>query len=287
MVILRIRKIKSHDASCFDRYQMNASEPVNQVVEINGTRTACASIGSGPPLLLLHGAEGSRRSFEKVAPLLSPHFTVISYDQRDCGETENPPAPVNLQTLADDARALLLRLGHARAMVFGTSFGGRLAQMLALTHPECVERLLLASTWSIRESLVERNPDVVLATHRLRGELPQSAEQLAAYFFPEQFLEAHPGYKSHFKSAPNRSERSQRRSATVSEVCAIDPARIASRTLVLAGELDVLVPAALSKELALSIPGARFVLLEALGHIGHVQAPEKVAAQIHEFCMNG
>jgi pimeloyl-ACP methyl ester carboxylesterase len=235
-------------------------------------------------LLLLHGAEGSRRSFGTLASLLAPHFTVISYDQRDCGETRNPSAPASLSTLADDAAALLRALGYPRAMVFGTSFGGRLAQALALKHPQCIERLILASTWPINQALQDLNAEVVQATRRLREQLPQSAEQLATFFFPEQFLQANPRFKLHFASAPVRSERSDRRTAAVSDVPPLDPAGIAAETLVVAGELDVLVPPALTLHLAQAIGDAESKVLQGVGHVGHVQCPEVVATYIREFC---
>lgn len=264
---------------------MNAIDPSLRFVEINGTRTAVSATGTGRPLLLLHGAEGSRKSFAALARLLAPAFRVIAYDQRDCGETANPASGAGLRTLADDAAALLRALGHSKAIVFGTSFGGRVAQALALAHPDCIERLILASTWSIDRALQALNPDVVGATRRLRDELPGSAEQLARYFFPEAFLESHPQFKRHFSSAPRRSERSERRAAAVADVPPLDPSRIAARTLVAAGELDVLVPAALTLQLGQAIRASDSIVLEGVGHLGHVQAPEAVAAYIRAFSL--
>src|SRR5215216_5721233 len=89
-------------------------------IVVAGTRT-----GSGPPLVLLHGAEGSHRMFDTLVPHLAAHFDVIAYDQRDCGETENPPTESTLADLADDVRSLLRVLGFDSAHVYGTSFGGR------------------------------------------------------------------------------------------------------------------------------------------------------------------
>ena len=54
-------------------------------IDLNGTRTAFELQGSGPPLLMLHGAEGSRRQFNAIRPALVDRYTVVSYDQRDCG----------------------------------------------------------------------------------------------------------------------------------------------------------------------------------------------------------
>ena len=99
-------------------------------------RIAYDRVGDGRPLVLMHGAEASRQMFAALVPLLAPRFTVIAYDQRDCGETEAPESACTLADLAHDAHKLIRGLGLKRAHVFGSSFGGRVAQALALLHPQ-------------------------------------------------------------------------------------------------------------------------------------------------------
>ena len=252
-------------------------------IEIRDTRTAYELTGSGPPLLMLHGGEGSRRSFAKILPELSDRFTVITYDQRDCGETVGPESPANLATLADDACALVQALGHARAFVFGTSFGGRVAQALALRHAQVVSRLVLASTWPLPVSLAHANADVASETARLRAQLPASAEQLADYFFPARFLADHPEYKRHFKAAPVRSARSERRAATVGDTPELAIGGIGMPILLVAGGDDRLVPAELTLSLARYIHGTRSVVLPGVGHLSYVQAPAVLAPHLRDF----
>jgi len=252
-------------------------------IELNGTRTAFEVQGSGQPLLMLHGAEGSRRQFNAIGPALADRYTVITYDQRDCGDTVNPDTPATLATLADDAQALLEALGQRTAFVFGTSFGGRIAQVLALRHAHAVRRLVLASTWPLNVSLAAVNPEVAQELMRLRARLPDSAEQMAEIFFPPAFLAQQPAYREHFKSAPPRSARSERRSATVADMPDLDPAAIAVPTLLIAGDADRLVPAALTLSLADLIRDTRSVRLPEVGHLSLTQAPRIVAAHLREF----
>lgn len=256
---------------------------MSDVVDLNGTRTAFEVQGSGPPLLMLHGAEGSRRQFNAIRPALVDRYTVITYDQRDCGETVNPDTPATLATLADDAQALLAALGHTEAFVFGTSFGGRIAQVLALRHASTVRRLVLASTWPLGVSLAAVNPEVAQALMQLRAQLPDSAEQMAEIFFPPAFLAQQPAYRAHFKSAPPRSARSERRSATVADMPDMDISAIAQPTLLIAGDADRLVPAELTLSLAGLIRDTRSVRLPEVGHLSLAQAPQVVAAHLREF----
>ncbi len=256
---------------------------LSDTLELNETRTAYEVEGSGPPLLLLHGAEGSRRQFALVRPALAEHFTVITYDQRDCGDTANPEQPATLAMLADDAKALLDALGHSTAHVFGTSFGGRVAQALAVRQPDAIRRLVLGSTWPLQASLAQANPEVAQALARLRGELPESAVQMAEYFYPSAYLQANPVARRHFASAPVRSARSERRAAATGEMPNLDISRIAKPTLLIAGALDRVVPTALTLALAQSIPGSRSIVLPDVGHLAVTQAPALVARHLIEF----
>lgn len=256
---------------------------LSDILELNGTRTAYEVEGSGPPLLLLHGAEGSRRQFALIRPALTERFTVITYDQRDCGDTVNPEQPATLAMLADDAKALLDALGHATAHVFGTSFGGRVAQALAVRQPNVVRRLVLGSTWPLPVSIALANPAVAQALTRLRAELPDSAAQMADYFYPPAYLQANPAARRHFASAPARSARSDRRAAATGDIPDLDISRIARPTLLIAGALDRVVPSALTLSLAQSISGSRSVVLPDVGHLAVTQAPALVARHLTEF----
>jgi tripartite-type tricarboxylate transporter receptor subunit TctC len=103
--------------------------------DINGTRTAFLTSGTGSPLLLIHGAEADHSMFQMFMEALSSRYTAIAYDQRDSGLTRNPEHPCSLLDLAADAAALISHLGVGRTHVFGTSLGGNIAQVLASEYP--------------------------------------------------------------------------------------------------------------------------------------------------------
>lgn len=246
-------------------------------------RIAWQSVGRGPALLLMHGAEASRHMFSAIEPLLAPHFTVISYDQRDCGETQGPDRASSLGELADDAKALIQALGFERAHVFGSSFGGRVAQALVARHPSVVDRLVLGSTWPLPKALAELNPEGVARIGELRSGLPESAEALASWFFPEAFLQQRPELRRFFAAVQPASERSLRRGAAVTSSVDIDFATIAAPTLLMTGDEDRLVPSALTLSMAPLIAGSRSVTLHGVGHATALQAPDAVASCLVDF----
>jgi len=251
-------------------------------VQAGEVRIAFDREGDGPALVLMHGAEASRQMFAALVPHLSKHFTVIAYDQRDCGETEGPERASTLADLANDAQVLIKALGFKRTHVFGSSFGGRVAQALALLHPRSVDHLVLGSTWPLPRPYEELCPDARRLVE-LRHGLPGTAEELATWFFPETFLKQRPELRRVFANARPESARSARRAATVQTTLERGVADIVAPTLVVAGELDRVVPPSVTLAMAGRIRGADAVLLPAIGHVTAMQAPEVLAHHIARF----
>lgn len=116
---------------------------------IRDLRTYYELRGAGPRLLSISGTGGDlRRSPNVFALPLAGEFQILAYDQRGMGQTSRPDRPYTMADYADDAAALLDAVGWERCLVLGISFGGMVAQELALRHPQRVERLVLACTSS-------------------------------------------------------------------------------------------------------------------------------------------
>ncbi len=243
-------------------------------------KTAYSVSGDGPPLLLIHGAEASRHMFDALAPLLAKRFTVIAYDQRDCGETESPPVATTLAQLALDAKTLVRSLGFVSAHVFGSSFGGRIAQVLAASHGNAVDRLVLGSTWALPCSLAELDPEGSRRMAELRAGLPETSHALASMFFPEAYLAQKPALRDFFSQVQPSSERSVRRSQAVAGSADIRLPDIAAKTLLISGDSDRVVPTRLTFAIATQIADCRQLLLQGVGHGTSLQAPAELAEAV-------
>jgi 3-oxoadipate enol-lactonase len=105
--------------------------------------------GEGPPLLFIGGTGGDLRTKPNVfdGPLVR-HFTVCAYDQRGLGRTSKPDRPSTMAEYGADAAGLLDHLGWSSVAVVGVSFGGMVAQELAIARPDLVDRLVLCCTSS-------------------------------------------------------------------------------------------------------------------------------------------
>lgn len=116
---------------------------------LEGVELYYETSGPGPRLLLISGTGGDLRSPPSVfdAPW-AKDFTITAYDQRGLGQSSVPPGPYSMADYADDAAGLLDVLAWEDALVMGISFGGMVAQELALRHGPRVRRLVLACTSS-------------------------------------------------------------------------------------------------------------------------------------------
>src|SRR5579875_2065951 len=77
---------------------------------------------------------------------LAEDRTVVVVDNRGVGQSDKPDEPYRVETMAEDAVAVLDAAGIRRASVLGYSMGGRIALHLALTHPDRVDRLVLLAS---------------------------------------------------------------------------------------------------------------------------------------------
>lgn len=103
--------------------------------------------GQGPRLLFISGTASDLRMKPNIfdGPL-PKHFDVLAYDQRGLGRTSKPDRPYSMADYGEDAAGLMQAIGWGSALVIGVSFGGMVAQELAINHPHMVEGLVLACT---------------------------------------------------------------------------------------------------------------------------------------------
>ncbi|MEP6875508.1 MAG: alpha/beta fold hydrolase [Burkholderiales bacterium] len=103
---------------------------------------ACESIGSGSPMLVLHGLFGSGSNWRGVARHLAASHTVHCVDLRNHGASPWADS-MAYAAMADDVLQLCDRLGLKAPAVMGHSMGGKTAMALALRHPQRVSRLIV------------------------------------------------------------------------------------------------------------------------------------------------
>jgi pimeloyl-ACP methyl ester carboxylesterase len=256
---------------------------VMERVAANGISIAFKRRGSGPPLVLMHGNEADHAMFDALAEILAGAFTVFAYDQRDCGQTENLAESYALADLGDDAAALIAALGLSRAHVYGSSLGGLVAQSLAARHPDRIDRLVLGNTWQAGISPAEINPEGIRQMAAYRADLAANAVKVAELFFPPAFVAERPSIVEMFRGSGRSEDKRARRGAVIVQTARADLSHFPRPVLLITGSEDRVIPPAATAALASTIPGARLVTLDGIGHAGAIQAPERVAGVIAAF----
>ncbi len=252
--------------------------------DVGGLRLYYEQHGSGPRAVFISGTGGDlRQSPERHHDHLTQHLEVLMYDQRGLGRSDKPDVPYTMADYADDCVALMDHVGWPRANVIGISFGGMVAQHVALRHPERVERLVLACTSSggaggdsfdllaVDDLPAAERGAVVLPVMDTRNDLTRHPPTLAPAF--DTFIAAMLGAAALNADDPGaaRGARLQLEARAGHDVWdQLD--RIAAPTLVMGGRFDALAPLANSERLASRIPGATLQVFDG-GHIFVLQDP--------------
>ena len=114
--------------------------------EVNGAGLYWERAGAGPRLLFCNGSGSTLADARPLLGQLSGRFELLAWDYRGFGRSARPAGAYAMADLAADALAVLQLAGWRTCRILGLSFGGMVAQELAVTHPERVERLVLACT---------------------------------------------------------------------------------------------------------------------------------------------
>lgn len=237
---------------------------------------------AAPALLLIHSLGSDHTIWDPIVPQLTRHFRVLRYDQRGAGASPVPEGPYQIADLAEDALALLDRLGVTRAHVCGTSLGGAVGLWLARHAPERVDRLAV-----ICSSARFGAPEAWQARARLvRSEGVAAVAQLVVgRWFTPPFAAAHPELIARHLSmvlATPAEGYAASCDALAQWDFVSELAHVSVPTWLLAGADDPATPPAHAYLMAGLIPGARVDVISAAAHTAFVERPALVARLLIE-----
>jgi 3-oxoadipate enol-lactonase len=245
--------------------------------------------GAEPPptIVLAHALGVDAMMWDALANQLALDHRVICYDQRGHGASDCPPGPYSIADLADDAaRVIDHAVGAAGPVVFiGLSLGGMVGQQLALTRPELLRGLVLANTTSGFTPAARAVWDERIAAIEAGG-LEAIVDATLQRWFHEGYRAVHAA-----KVARWRRRIVTQNPAGYLACCAAIRAldlteqlnRIRTPTLVLAGELDMGTPPAMSEVIAHHIPAAQLFTLKRASHLSVLEQPVAFTNAVREF----
>lgn len=234
----------------------------------SGLRIRYERVGSGPPVVLIHGYTASGYSnwiASGWAKTLASSHTLLIPDLRGHGRSQKPfsPAAYSIPAMAGDVLAVMDREGVDSAPIFGYSMGGMVTLELLLEHPLRVESAIIGGMGSYfprgrgRFAIERQDSD----SEAPRRSIFDQARFLAAYVSRLNPIAMEATYRGVFKNGRP-----------------VDPERLAEVSqpvLVVAGDQDPFFAPA--KALAEALPHAQFLDLPNEGHLSAVRNPEFMA----------
>ncbi len=114
----------------------------------DGVGLAVEVSGDGPGLMLVHGLGGAKEDFADHVPTLARDHTVVTFDHRGHGESDNPtdPAAYSFERLVADTVAVADATGLEHFRLLGHSMGGMVARKIAIHDPSRVDALVMMDT---------------------------------------------------------------------------------------------------------------------------------------------
>ncbi|HEV3495066.1 MAG TPA: alpha/beta fold hydrolase [Actinomycetes bacterium] len=270
-----------------------------RTIQVDGVPTRYLSAGTGPPLILLHGAGDNARDWSYVLPLLDRSHLVLAPDLPGYSPGSTPAGDYSPARLAHFVARFMDAVGLDRAAVAGNSLGGLVALQLALSHPERVVALCLVDSAGLGRMvnpalIAQRLPGVgelAVAVGRRRPGAAVRALARAVLLFGRPWRAPPTWLAEQYRAArqPGFLE------ATLASLRAIlgpfgqrrvlvgQLGKLAMPTLIIWGAADWVIPIAHGRRAARRLPAGRLVQLSRCGHAPQVECPPRVAEALSRF----
>jgi proline iminopeptidase len=274
-------------------------------IEINGINIFIKIVGSGIPLLILHGGPGLSHDYmeSQLIELLAEDYMLIFFDQRASGRSfgMEDTARITMAQFVEDIESIRKHFNINKVNILGHSFGGLITMYYALKYPNSTDKIILVdsspASWepffpminaAVSERSTEADKQELAKIRSFRPNIEPSA--MERYF------------KIYFRPFFRNSQLSEDLSLGVTEQWVSNYfvtyplimkslgehnilnilSSINTPTLVIHGE-DSVIPVESAREIANHIPNCMLTIIKGVGHFPHIEAPEEFANAVKEF----
>jgi pimeloyl-ACP methyl ester carboxylesterase len=253
---------------------------------VDRLRIAFTRAGSGPPMVLLHGAPCDSRTWQWIVPDLARDHTVIAWDAPGFGESSDIDDSWRARQFADALAGFVAAVGVERPHVVGHSFGTMVALSLFQYHPTVPASLVLIGGYagwagSLPPEEVARRLEMFLGMAELGDAFdPRSYPGLFSDLIPpDRDAALVTMMRANVRPA---SVRAAGHIGAETDLRSVLP-DVDVPTLLLHGEADARSPLTNAEALHAAIPTSQLVVLPELGHACVVEDPARCASEIRRF----
>ena len=269
-----------------------------KTLSVKGQTMAYLDIGTGQPVVLIHGFGGSMWQWEHQQAALSSHIRLITPDLVGSGLSDKPDIEYRPEEMLDYFVSFMDRLHISQATLVGNSMGAGLAIGMALTHPDRVSKLILIDGLPANVLDTLTSPSIRRA---LETSAPSWLISFGNWLFGGLMIESVLKEMVHdpallTPAVIERSNRNRQRPGLIPPILTVRKTlplwetgfakrigEIAHPTLILWGEEDRVFPIAVGEELHRSIKGSTLMRIPKAGHIPQWEQPDLANQAMLEF----
>ncbi len=255
--------------------------PELRSIKVFGCTLRYYDVGSGPPLILIHGIGGDADDWAFCLQALSSSHRVIALDMLGFGRSDKPHIEYTLGGFVEVLERFLRALGIERATLVGGSLGGWIAAAYTLRFPESVDKLVLVDSAGVWEGITELPVDLHVSSlahmREVFGHLfcdKSLATDALIEMAYQQHLERGDGYTID-SVLRNLSDGREHLDDRIAEL------RVP--TLVIWGEQDEMIPVELGRRIHRLIAGSRLQVIPKCGHLPALEKPAEFVRCVLEF----
>ncbi|HUI11255.1 MAG TPA: alpha/beta fold hydrolase [Bacteroidota bacterium] len=273
---------------------------------INGTQLYCKSIGTGIPLLIIHGGPGLDHSyFLPQMEKLADTYELIFYDQRGCGQStiHVDSASMTLDAMVEDIDKVRDAYNLNTVNLMGHSWGGLLAMFYAIKHGDRLNSLILVNstppTSALRDSsfriMAARTSRAdsaeeasVVQTAEFKRRDPAAMQEYFRLMFRGAFYNPHDEDELNLTFRPDYGARSDllkylARDTTLQHYDLLGQLEnISCPVLIIGGDSDMMPPSS-NEAIHSHIPGSQLIIMKNCGHFPFIEAPTQFFPAVRSF----
>jgi len=290
LVIFLSLNIEPYEVNAFNKTNQtpNLNEIETKKIRVDDIEMAYKMFGKGSPILLINGYSAPLDFWDlTLLKRLSSNHKVITFDNRGVGNTTVGNKTFSIPQFAQDTSKFLDALKIKKADIIGWSMGGMIAQELALSNPEKVEKLIIYASICGGNQSVPPSPEVLKVFSNQSGNTMERLQKFLPVLFPEQWRHDNPNFlydlpKSSEQTTINTLNKQTEAITNWTGTCN-RLGNITQPTMVLVGTDDVLTSPANSILITEKIPGAWLIQIRGGGHAMMMQYPEKFSNIVETF----
>lgn len=258
-------------------------------------RLAYVDAGSGPELVLLHGMFGDYLDWEPVIGPLARQFRVLALDLPGFGNSEKPDITYDASLFVSATDGLLRAVEAPKAILVGNSFGGLVALLFALEHPDMLDGLVLVGSGGLQpfDDESRSRAERLFTYENLLALTPQGQTSMFAPIFAgtsearHRYLEKQNAKLGRIDFPAYARALARTIRFVMHTSCETRLHELRCRSLLLWGEHDTIVPPEVALRAAARLPRCQVKLLAGCGHAPQLECPAAFVTAVEEFAAPG